>query len=78
MQVHWLKVGTGTQTVQIVQKNVPANVLCTLDVVSGTNISQIVPIPDIFWKTSNLYVIQAKSTVAADDPQFLGLNLYMR
>jgi hypothetical protein len=78
LQVHWLKIGTGTQTVSIVQKNVPANVLASLDVVSGVNNGAIVPIPDIFWNTQNLYLIQAKSTVAADDPQFLGLNLYMR
>jgi hypothetical protein len=79
LQVHWTKVGTGTQSLQIVDKNNQANVLATLpNLSSGNNLGSIVPIPAIFRNTKNLFLIQVKSTVAADDPVFHGLNLYMR
>lgn len=78
MIVHWTKIGTGVQTVQIVEKGNLNNVLISMDVVSGSNISATIPIPDVFKDTTKLYLIQAKSTVAGDDPVFEGLRLYMR
>lgn len=77
MIVHWTKIGTGTQTVQIIDK-ATSTVLISMDVVSGVNVSPTNAISAALQDTSKLYLIQAKSTVAADDPVFEGIRVYMR
>ena len=77
--VHWTKNGTGTQSLQIVDKNTPSNVLASLgNLVSGVNVGSIVNIPDALKETQKLYLVQVKSTVATDSPVFEGIRVYMR
>lgn len=79
IQVHWTKNGTGTQSLQIVDKSTPFNILASLsDLVSGDNTGSITAIPDVLKDTTKKYLIQVKSTVATDGPVFLGLNVMMR
>ena len=80
--VHWTRVGTGVSTVQVVDKNTPTNVIASIDIqASGGSspfVGQWVDIPDIFKNTVGLYLLQVKSTVAADDPVFEGIRIYAK
>lgn len=78
---HWLRGAsdTGTHSLQVVDKNTPANVIATIPtLVNGPNITAWVDIPTALQNTTNAYVIQVKSTVASDDPTFIGLWIYMK
>jgi Tfp pilus assembly protein PilX len=68
--VLWNKIGTGVQTVQVV--SAAGTVLVSLNVVSGRNDSGLVDIPASLENALNHFRLQAKSTVAADDPVFEG------
>lgn len=78
---HWLKPGTdsGTQSLQVVDKNTPANVIATIpNLASGANITSWIDIPTALENTTNSYIIQVKSTVNGDDPTFIALWIYMK
>lgn len=81
IQVHWSKVGTGVQSLQIIQKNSPNTVLASFSpLVSGTNNGTVSTINPLLQDLTNpqLFVIQAKSTVAGDSPIFQGIRVLMR
>lgn len=75
--VLWNKVGAGTQTVQVLEVGT-ANVLVSLDVVSGRNVSALAAIPAGLAGAVKHYKLQAKSTTAADDPIFEGARVYLK
>lgn len=76
LNVKWNKVGTGTQTVRLVDINNTAN-FYDLDVISGDNDSGLVNL--LAWQTSVVHVkLQAKSTAAADDPIFEGATITLK
>ena len=70
LHIQWNKIGSGTQTVQVVDIANAANVLITLNVVSGSNDSGWVSIPAGLLNAEKDYKLQAKSTVNTDDPVF--------
>jgi hypothetical protein len=79
--VHWTKGGsdTGTQSLQIIDKQTPSNILATVTpLVTGVNVGSIVAIPAALLETQKLYLIQVKSTVATDDPVFEGIRVMMK
>jgi hypothetical protein len=83
LDVQWDKIGTGTQTVQLVQCTTSActangTVLVSLNVVSGNNDSGLVSIPSGLLNSVNWYELQAKSTVAGDDPAFRGASVTIK
>ena len=75
--VNWNKVGTGTQTVQILEVGT-ANVLATMNVVSGRNDTGIINIPAFATNSVKYYKIQAKSTTAGDDPVFESASITLK
>ncbi len=81
LQVHWTRAAgdTGVHSLQVVDKSTPTNVLASIsNLATGSNLGSAVTIPAIFLNTKNLYLIQVKSTVAADDPTFEGINIYIQ
>ena len=70
LQIEWNKIGTGTQTVQVVDIANAGNVLITLTVDSGSNDSGWVSIPSGLLNAEKNYKLQAKSTVSSDDYVF--------
>lgn len=76
LSVNWNKVGTGTQTVEVVDD--ANNVLLSITVVSGFNDSTSVAIPAAFQNVVTAVRLRAKSTTGADDPVFEGAALYLR
>lgn len=77
LYVLWNKVGSGTQTVQVLEVGT-ANVLISMNVVSGQNVSALTAIPAGLANAVKFYVLQAKSTTAADDPIFEGARIYLK
>lgn len=77
LMVLWSKVGTGVQTVQVLEVGT-ANVLVSLDVVTGRNVSALVSIPVAMQGRTAFVKLQGKSTVAADDPSLEGARVYLR
>jgi hypothetical protein len=77
LAVLWNKIGTGTQTVQVLEVGT-ANVLISLDVVSGRNASALTAIPAALQNSVKIYKLQAKSTTAADDPVFEGCQIFLK
>lgn len=77
LQVLWNKVGTGTQTVQVLEVGT-ANVLISMDVVSGNNVTALTDIPAFAESAVKIYKLQAKSTTAGDDPVFEGARIYLK
>jgi len=76
---HWTKNGTGTQSMQIIDINTPANIIATIpSLTTAGHWSGWLDIPATLDNTSNFYKIQVKSTVAADSPVFIGLWVYMK
>lgn len=76
MIVNWIKVGTGTQNVRILAG---VTTLVSKDCISGDNDSGWVDIPtNLLYVTAQDFFLQAKSTVATDDPVFHGCYLLMR
>ena len=77
LYVLWNKIGSGTQTIQVLEVGT-ANVLITLNVVSGRNVSALTNIPAGLANAVKNYKLQAKSTTAADDPIFEGARVYLK
>jgi len=77
LMVLWNKVGTGTQTVQVLEIGT-ANVLISLDVVSGRNVSALTSIPVALQNSVKFYKLQVKSTTAADDPVLESASIYLK
>jgi hypothetical protein len=75
--VNWNKIGTGTQTVQILEVGT-ANVLATLTVTSGRNDSGLISIPVFAQNSLKYYKVQANSSTANDDPVFEGATITLR
>lgn len=76
IHVEWTKVGTGTQTVQLIAID-DSTVLISLNVVSGSNDSGFVAIPAGNLNESHNYKLQAKSTTANDDPIFESTAIWL-
>jgi hypothetical protein len=78
--VHWTKAGTdtGVHSLQIIDKATSTVLTSFSPLVTGVNVGTTNAIPATFLDTSKLYLIQAKSTVVADDPTFEGIRVYMR
>jgi hypothetical protein len=78
IQVHWSIIGTGVQSFQIIDKNAPNGIFFSIPtLVNGPNNSAVLDIPIAFQEKTTLFVMQAKSTVALDDPVFLGIRILM-
>lgn len=77
LKVLWNKVGSGTQTVQVLEVGT-ANVLISMDVVSGANLSSLETIPAGLLDSVKQYKLQVKSTNGADDPIFEGARIYLK
>jgi hypothetical protein len=77
LMVLWNKIGTGTQTLQVLEVGT-ANVLISMDVVNGRNVSALTAIPAALQNSVKFYKLQAKSTTAADDPVFEGASIYLK
>ena len=77
LYVLWNKVGSGTQTVQVLEVGT-ANVLISMNVVSGRNVSALTAIPEGLANAVKFYALQVKSTTAADDPIFEGARIYLK
>lgn len=77
LEVLWNKIGSGTQSVQVLEVGT-ANVLISLDVVSGRNVSSLTAIPGFAQSAVKHYKLQAKSDNGADSPVFEGARLYLK
>jgi hypothetical protein len=77
LEVLWNKIGTGTQTVQVLEVGT-ANVLASLNVISGRNDSGLLSIPVFAQNAVKQYKLQGKSTVAGDDPILEGARIYLK
>jgi hypothetical protein len=82
LNVQWNKIGTGTQTVQLIlctnfQCTATSSVIVSLDVVSGNN-NILTNIPSNMINSIGWFKLQAKSTVAGDDPVFQGAFVTLR
>lgn len=77
LQVNWNKIGTGAQTVQVLEVGT-ANVLITLAVVSGRNVSALTTIPAFAVDSVKFYKLQGKSTTSTDDPIFESAAIYLK
>ena len=75
LQVQWNKVGSGTQTCQIING---ATVLVSTDVISGSNDSGFDAIPAGLLNAENSFIIQCKSTTGTDDPIFENAAIWMK
>ncbi len=75
--VNWNKIGGGTQTVQILEVGT-ANVLATINVVSGRNDTGVINIPAFAANSVKYYKLQAKSTTANDDPVFESASITLK
>lgn len=81
VQVHWSLIGTGVQSLRIIQLNSPNTILYSFPtLVNGPNNGVITDIDPLLQgiTSGQLFVIQAKSTVAADDPVFQGIRVLMK
>lgn len=77
LQVNWNKIGTGTHTVQVIEVGT-ANVLISMNVVSGRNTTALTPIPAFATNSVKFYKLQCKTTLATDDPIFEGARIYLK
>lgn len=75
LQIQWNKIGTGTQTCQVING---ATVLVSMNVVSGSNDSGFVAIPAGLLNAENSFRLQCKSITAADDPIFESASVWMK
>jgi hypothetical protein len=78
MEVNWNKVGAGTQTCRLVDVANSANVLVSLNVVSGSNDSGFDAIPADLLNVEKNYKIQCKSTTGTDDPVFESASVWIK
>jgi len=80
LQIEWNKIGTGTQSCQVVDIASGTNILITLTVVSGSNDSGFVSIPSSpnLLNVEKNYKIQCKSTTSADDPVFESAVIWIK
>lgn len=69
--------GTGTHTVRLVNNVNQSEVMISGDVISGRNKNYDIDIPVEFQNFRGELLLQAKSTVATDDPIFDGLWIYL-
>jgi len=73
-RILWNKIGTGTQNLRCVDRDNVANVLFDVVVVDGGQ--DVAPAALPAWATGvKKLKLQAKSTVAGDDPIFRGCNI---
>lgn len=78
IQVLWTRVGTGTQTMQIVNHANGEVILESPALTTQSNEFTNVAIPANYLNFKGKWRLQAKSTTAADDPVFAGFALYLR
>jgi hypothetical protein len=78
VQILWTKVGTGTQTIRIIDDASGTQILESPSLITGSNDFANVNIPTEFLNFKGKWRLQAKSTVAADDPTFFGIRIYLR
>ena len=75
LYVQWNKIGTGTQTCQIING---ATVLVSTNVINGANDSGFDLIPAGLLNAENPFRIQCKSTTSTDDPIFESASIWMK
>jgi len=78
VQILWTKVGTGTQTMQIVNHANDAVVLESPSLTTQSNEFANVAIPQAFLNFKGKWRLQVKSTTASDDPVCSGVSIYLR
>lgn len=79
LQILWQKIGSGTQTCQIVDIDNASNVLITsASLTTGINDSGDISIPAGLASTVKNYKIQCKSTVGTDSPSLFGFRVFLR
>jgi len=78
IQILWTKVGTGVQTLRIVDNADDTQILESSSLTTQSNDFTNVNIPQNYLNFKGKWRLQCKSTVAGDDPIFSGLRLYLR
>lgn len=78
VQILWTKVGTGTQTMQIVNHADGAVVIESPSLTTQSNEFANIAIPQAFLNFKGKWRLQVKSTTAADDPVCSGVSLFLR
>lgn len=76
LTVNWNKVGSGTQTVEVIESGLSVQ-LVTMNVVSGYNVVTVV-IPAGVADSQRKYYIRVKSSTSTDDPIFEGAAVYLK
>lgn len=85
-QTYWTKIGTGNQHLRIVDDSgaITSDLINTetlgtgTGLVTGDNSLANYSIPALYTNFKGKLRIQVRSTVAADDPVFEGINIYLR
>src|SRR5215212_7970544 len=75
VQILWTKIGTGTQTLRIVEDSTNIQIIESGSLVTGSNDFSNVVIPQGALNFKGKWRLQCKSTVASDDPSFAGFRL---
>lgn len=78
IQILWTKVGTGTQTMQIVNHADGAVVIESPSLTTQSNEFANVAIPPAFLNFKGKWRLQVKSTTASDDPVCSAVSIYLR
>ncbi|MEO9278066.1 MAG: hypothetical protein ABI340_09850 [Nitrososphaera sp.] len=78
-QIIWTKVGSGTQTCQLVDAANGANIIAiTASLSNGINTGSDTAIPAGLLNSIKNYKWQCKSTVSSDDPTFLAARIWLK
>jgi len=78
VQILWTKVGTGTQTMQIVNHADGTVVIESPSLTTQSNEFANVAIPPAFLNFKGKWRLQVKSTTASDDPVCSAVSIYLR
>jgi hypothetical protein len=79
VQILWTKVGTGVQTIRIVNDaDDTQQIIESGSLITGSNDFANVAIPQDALNFKGKWRLQCKSTVTSDDPSFAGFRLYLR